>query len=103
MLHDSNNSHALIEKNKRDGERILGPIEGNSAILDVALTTGGLFDDSTPVNNSQPGSYGTIILEFSSCSEGLISYDLLDSGLAGEIPIGRIASDNVALCEELGL
>ncbi len=76
-----------------------GPFDGDTARLDVTLTSGGLFDDSTPTSNSEPGSYGTITLQFSSCREGTLSYDFPGLGLQGSFPLSRISNDNVAFCE----
>ena len=79
-----------------------GAYEGNTATLDVVLTTGGLFDDPTaPANNSPPESYGTITISFEDCSNGQVVYDLSSAGRSGTIPITRIADDNVPLCEQL--
>ena len=45
--------------------------------------------------------YGTMSVEFTSCNEALISYEIDSLGLIGQIPIVRIAQDNVDLCEAL--
>jgi DNA-binding beta-propeller fold protein YncE len=74
-------------------------LDSNSAILDVTLTTGGLFDDPAPVTNSPPGSQGTITLTFKDCKTGTVDYDLTAAGLSGSVPIQRLAEDNVPLCE----
>jgi hypothetical protein len=44
--------------------------------------------------------YGTIILEFSSCTAGTVTYDIPSLSLSGVIPIQRATLDNVELCEE---
>ena len=44
---------------------------------------------------------GTISITFSGCNAGTVSYDITSAGLQGEIPIERIAPDNVPACESL--
>jgi len=68
--------------------------------LVIELTQGGVFDQTNPKAVTENG-YGTMTLEFADCREGLISYDIPSLGLSGEIPIRRIAEDNVELCEDL--
>ena len=42
---------------------------------------------------------GTITIEWADCESGLLTYDLHQPQVSGEIPISRIVSDNVPLCE----
>jgi len=79
----------------------LGPIDGNSATLTVFITKGGLFNAPEPFPSTDPAGDGTIELEFSDCTTGVVKYDITSLGLSGEIPIQRVAPDNVALCEEM--
>jgi hypothetical protein len=74
-----------------------GPYVGNVAALDVELTSGGIFDAAAPVPAQEID--GTISLEFDGCNAATITYDLFSAGVAGEIPIERIALDNVPICE----
>lgn len=76
-----------------------GPYTRNRAELQVFLSTGGLFDSSE--SEVTTDAYGTIVLEFSSCSSGTITYRIPSLELEGVIPIERIAEDNVAGCEQL--
>jgi len=76
----------------------LGPYSGNTAVLDITVTSGGLFDDPRGVDNV-PG--GTITLEFEDCNAGVVSYDIDSIDRRGEIPIQRIAPDNLPTCEVL--
>jgi len=79
-----------------------GPFAGRSANLDLqwnSRTTGSAGDET-------PGTVanGTLEVSFDNCSAGTINYSWNDSanGLAaatGTIPIQRIATDSVALCE----
>ncbi len=77
-----------------------GPIDGNRAILDVAVTSGGQFDSSSPSPTTQTGR-GTIEVSFSDCESGTVNYDLPDIDRSGSISIARVAPDNVALCNSL--
>jgi hypothetical protein len=76
----------------------LGPYSGNTAVLDITVTSGGLFDDARGVENT-PG--GTITVEFEDCVAGVVSYDIDSIDQRGDIPIQRIAPDNVPTCEVL--
>jgi len=77
-----------------------GPFVDGEAALTVYQTAGGVFDAAEPAPG-QAEAIGTIDLSWSSCSAGLLAYDLPALGLAGEIPIQRIVSDNVPVCESL--
>lgn len=79
----------------------LGPTAGNSATLDVSVTSGGVFDDPTDVQSTEPGAYGTVTVEFEDCSNATVRYDLPTPGLSGEIPVRRIVQGNAAICESL--
>ena len=78
-----------------------GAFAGDTAVLDVTLTTGGLFDDPQAVTNSEAGEQGTITLKFTDCKTASIEYDLTAAGLTGTVPIQRLADDNVDLCVAL--
>jgi len=76
-----------------------GPYEGDTAMLAIELTQGGVFNSAeTPVTQTADG---TIMLEFAGCNEALITYNVTSAGVQGEIPIERIALDNVPACEQL--
>jgi hypothetical protein len=80
----------------------VGPIEGNQAIMEIEMTSGGLFDTATIIERTDPpGSDGTIILTFDSCNSGTIEYDIPSINRQGLIPIQRVADDNVVICEAL--
>lgn len=76
-----------------------GEYAGNSAVLDVELTQGGVFNASEPAPTQGPD--GTIVLECADCSNCMVTYDITSAGVQGVIPIGRIAADNVAACEQM--
>ena len=78
-----------------------GPYTGDTALLDVYVSSGGVFDSAVP-EVGPPVQDGTMQLKFSDCSTGVVTYDIPSVNLSGEAPIERIVQDNVALCESLG-
>jgi sugar lactone lactonase YvrE len=78
-----------------------GPYEENTADLTIFLTRDGVFDSADPPATTDPAGDGTIKLEFADCEKGFVDYSITSLGLAGKIPIERIANDNVPLCETL--
>jgi len=76
-----------------------GPYSGSQAVLDVYIAEGGVFDDSPPVPVLHRD--GTIVVDFSDCNSGLVTFDIPSIGQQGEVPIERITLDNVPLCEQL--
>ena len=61
-------------------------------------TTGGRFDDAQAVN---VGKVGTMTIDFTDCSNALLTYSLTDDDLADDMEISRLISGGQALCEEL--
>jgi hypothetical protein len=78
----------------------IGDIDGNQVTMDVAYTTGGVFDSAEPGPTTVDGQ-GTLVLSFSDCASGQLAYDLPLAGLQGTIPLQRVVQDNVSLCEDL--
>jgi acyl-CoA thioesterase-1 len=78
-----------------------GPYEGDTANLTIYVTSGGVFDFGQPAAVTDPAGDGTMTLEFSDCANGLVSYEITSLGISGEVPIQRIAPDNIAMCEML--
>jgi sugar lactone lactonase YvrE len=76
----------------------LGGFENNRAVLSISVATGGIFDTATAIDYTDGG---TITLTFDSCSSGTVEYDIPSINQTGNIPIQRIANDNIALCEAL--
>ena len=76
-----------------------GHFEGDTATLDVFVSSGGVFDAETPPVETIPD--GTMVIRFIGCNEGLLSYHIESLNLSGEVPIERIVLDNVPLCEAL--
>ena len=76
-----------------------GPYSGDTATLQVNVTSGGIFDSNElPVGTVADG---TMTVQFSSCNEGLISYQFDSIGLSGTVPIERIVLDRIPQCEAL--
>jgi hypothetical protein len=80
----------------------VGPIVGNRAVMNIEMTSGGLFDTPTEIERTDPpGSDGTIVLTFYNCNAGTVEYDITSIKQQGTVPIQRVANDNIALCEVL--
>ena len=75
-----------------------GQFQGDTADLDVNLSSGGVFDAANPPVGP-PENVGNIQVHFTSCVNGVVAYDIPSLGLSGEVPIQRIVLDNVARCE----
>lgn len=74
-----------------------GDYSGDTAVLDIEITEGGVFNSATPPVTQTPD--GTITVTFTSCTAGTIEYDIESLSLTGTVPIQRIALDNVPICE----
>lgn len=80
----------------------LGPIENNMAVMNIEMTSGGIFDAASDINRTNPpGSDGSITLSFSSCNSGTVEYDIPSVNRQGTVEIQRVATDNVVFCEAL--
>jgi len=78
-----------------------GPYTGDTAVLDVYLTEGGVFGLPEPVPETGD-PIGTITIVWHDCEKATLSYEIDPPGVVGEIPLTRIVPDKVALCEQLG-
>jgi hypothetical protein len=76
-----------------------GKYAEDRAVLDIDVASGGVFDSAVPVVEHTPD--GSMIIEFTSCTAGTVTYDIPSVDRQGVIPLERIALDNVPLCEEL--
>jgi PKD repeat protein len=76
-----------------------GPFEGDTATLDVFLTSGGVFDSAQPPAVTDQEPIGTATITWTSCNAGILTYDIPSLGLMGDVPIERIVLENVPLCE----
>ncbi len=77
-----------------------GPYDGDTATLDVYVSSGGVFDSAEPPVGP-PTMDGTMQVHFGGCNAGVVSYEIPSANLSGEVAIERIVLDNVALCESL--
>lgn len=77
-----------------------GFYSGDSVTLNVELTSGGIFNGSSPQATQTP-NYGTITITFISCNEAVLTYNFPSAGLSGQMTLTRVVTDNVALCEAL--
>jgi hypothetical protein len=76
-----------------------GAYAGSEAVLGINIAEGGVFDDSPPEPELRRD--GSIVVEFSDCNNGLVTFNIPSISVSGEVPIERLTLDNVALCEEL--
>jgi len=80
----------------------VGVIDNDQSVMDIELTSGGLFDAASVITRTDPpGSDGTLTLKFDDCRTGSVVYDITTINAQGTVPIQRVAADNVALCETL--
>jgi hypothetical protein len=77
-----------------------GGYSGAWAELEVGSMSGGLFDSEEPVPVRTPG--GSILLQFENCNSGSVFYDIPSIGRTGMVPIQRVNSENVAVCNQPG-
>jgi hypothetical protein len=77
-----------------------GGYEGDTELLDIYLTQGGVFDSNNPPPDL-PEVVGTMTIEWCSCERGRLAYNMPAQNLSGIIELERITPDNVALCEAL--
>jgi hypothetical protein len=75
-----------------------GGFEGSTAEIDVYETTGGSFDDPEPVDTIKAG---TMSLDFTDCSNALLTYSLPEENAEGDMAVIRVVPGAQALCEEL--
>ena len=76
-----------------------GPYDGDTASLEIEVTSGGVFDSATP--ETAQVKDGTMRIIFADCENALLEYAITSLGLQGSIPLSRIANDNVAACEQM--
>jgi len=77
-----------------------GEYEGDSAVLTLFVSSGGVFNSALPAPVTESG--GEILLEFTGCNSGTVTFDIPSMDLQGVVPIERVAADNIAQCYLLG-
>ena len=75
-----------------------GGFAGSTAEIDVFETTGGSFDDPKPISTTK---VGTMIIDFTDCSNAQLTYSLPADSAEGDIAITRVIPGGQALCEEI--
>ncbi len=75
-----------------------GLYNGNQAVLNIKMASGGIFDTPTEITRVEDG---TMILTFYDCNTGSVEYDIPSINQSGLVPIQRVAGDNIALCESI--
>lgn len=72
---------------QHDWVSAFGPISGDSATVTLQRSTGGRFNDPTPIASS---NVGTATFRFTSCTEGTVTFTRTDTGTSGTIAIQRL-------------
>jgi hypothetical protein len=75
-----------------------GSFEDSIAEIDIFETTGGSFDEPQPISTTK---VGTMIIDFTDCSNAFLTYSLPADPAEGDIAITRVIAGSQALCEEL--
>ena len=76
----------------------LGPYDGDTALLDVFLSSGMIFDSEVPPVDTVQYPGATLEIVWTDCNAGIVKYNIPSLNLVGEVPIERIVDDNVAAC-----
>ncbi len=75
-----------------------GNYSGDTAVLDLYETLGGIFDDPREVTTTRVGE---VSLRFSDCNQGQMTYSIDGKGLQGEFPLNRAIPGSGNVCEGL--
>jgi plastocyanin len=76
-----------------------GPYAGDSATLTLQHSTGGRFNDPTPIAAS---NVGTATFRFTDCTHGTVTFNRTDTGQSGTIPIERLTPTPAACTQAAG-
>lgn len=76
-----------------------GSFSGAQADLEISSMSGGIFDTELPAPAAVAD--GSILLQFDDCASGSVTYDIPSIDRAGVVPIVRIVTDNIGLCQDL--
>ena len=72
-----------------------GPYDGNIALLELELTQGGIFDSAEVPAQEVVGS---VTLKANSCKEMILTYEIFEAEVSGEIVLERATEENLAYC-----
>ncbi len=67
------------------------------AVLDLELSTGGIFVSDIQAEQS---IVGTITIKANSCGELEMTYEIFGTGLMGTIVLSRVLPDGIPACEQ---
>ncbi len=76
----------------------LGNFQGDGAELTLYRVDGGVFNSASPA--PQETEYGTLSVHFDDCNSGELHYDIPSLSRHGVVPIQRIATDTIPVCEQ---
>ena len=76
----------------------VGGFQGDSAELKLYRVDGGVFNSASPA--PQETEYGTLSVHFDDCNSGKLHYDIPSLSRHGVVPIQRIATDTIPVCEQ---
>jgi hypothetical protein len=101
FTYDTELTPSEVQANLADpGQRWMtayGFYEGNSATLDIEMTSGGVFNSNNPPVNQV--NDGTVHIQFTDCNIGSLQYNIPSIGQQGTIEIERVTLENLHLCE----
>jgi uncharacterized protein (DUF885 family) len=69
-----------------------GNYSGNRAELTIYQPRNGVFDDPAAVTTV---TVGTMVIEFTSCTTAIVTYDLPGFSLSGTLPISKLLADEI--------
>lgn len=78
----------------------LGDISGSRVVVDLAMSSGGVFDRGSPSVDTTSG-YGTATIEFLSCNSATLTYNIPSLGRSGTVNLERTTNDSAASCERI--
>jgi hypothetical protein len=99
FTHDFTDGDRSVNDNGTRWFTASGYFNANQLNLDVYETSGGLFNNSQEVVNT---NVGTVTIDFENCKNAIMTYSFTDdSNLNGEFPIKRVMDGTEILCEYL--
>ncbi len=96
--HSNNPDTTIIGDTEHRWLTAQGNYFGDSANINIISTTGGLFNNNEVAENNMVGNF---TITFQDCANGQVEFTFTESGLTGNFPITRVASDNIPQCQML--